>query len=239
MTSQFDNRTIGDIVSSNYQAAAVFERYSLDFCCGGRVSLAEACRQQHVDMRAVVDELERLGETTAETAPDDPAELVAHIIDRHHAYVRRAIPVVTDHLAKVVAVHGGRHPELAAVAAHFDIVTHELMLHMMKEEQVLFPYICALADAEQSGTPPPSAMFGTVQNPIRMMEIEHEHAGKELAAIRELSSGFTPPEDACTTFRVVYDELRTFEQDLHRHVHLENNVLFPRSVRLEAEARSR
>ena len=239
MVSEFEHQTLGDIVSNNYQAAAIFERYGLDFCCGGRSSLAEACRQRQMDMRTVVGELERLEDAAVETAANDPVGLVAHIVERHHAYVRGAIPVITTHLAKVVAVHGRRHPEVAGIAAHFEIVSHELTLHMMKEEQVLFPYICALADAEQSGAPPPPDVFGTVQNPIRMMEIEHQHAGNELAVIRELSSGFTPPEDACTTFRVVYDELRAFEQDLHRHVHLENNVLFPRAVRLEAEAAAR
>jgi regulator of cell morphogenesis and NO signaling len=235
MASQFQNGTIGDIVSSNYQAAAVFERFGLDFCCGGRVSLAEACRQRHVDVSAVVGELVRLQEAPVETGPREPAELAAHISARHHSYVRNAIPIIAVHLAKVVAVHGERHPELAAIAAHFEIVAHDLVLHMMKEEQVLFPYITALAKAAQSGGPPPPDMFGTVQNPIRMMEIEHQHAGEELATIRALSSGYEPPPDACTTFRVVYEELRAFEQDLHLHVHLENNVLFPAAVALEAQ----
>ena len=121
--------------------------------------------------------------------PTEPVELVKHIVAGHHAYVRGAIPVIAGHLAKVVEAHGQRHPETAAIAAHFDIVARELTLHMMKEEQVLFPYITALAEAAQFGTPPPPDLFGTVQNPSRTMEIEHQAAGAELAALRALAPG--------------------------------------------------
>jgi regulator of cell morphogenesis and NO signaling len=239
MASRFENGTLGDIVSNNYHAAAVFERHGLDFCCGGRSSLAEACRQGNVDLATVVAELEGLESAEVGVPSEDPAELVSHILARHHAYVRSSVPVIEAHLAKVVAAHGERHPELLQIAGHFDGLSGELTLHMAKEEQVLFPYITALADAMRSGGPLPPDVFGTVQNPIRMMEIEHQHVGDTLAAIRALSSGYAPPADACTTYRLVYEELRAFESDLHRHVHLENNVLFPRAVRLEAEGTAR
>jgi regulator of cell morphogenesis and NO signaling len=235
MASQYENEMLGDIVSSNYQAAAVFERHGLDFCCGGRISLADACRLHHVDLQGVVKEIESLDAAEPAAPSDDAAELVAHIVAKHHTYVRNAIPSIQAHLSRVVAVHGTRHSELHAIARSFNGVADELMLHMVKEEQVLFPYIRGLAEAVQSGAPPPPDMFGTVQNPIRMMEIEHQHVGDELAAIRRLSSGYEPPQDACATYRLVYTELGEFERDLHRHVHLENNVLFPRAVALEAQ----
>jgi regulator of cell morphogenesis and NO signaling len=234
MSSQFENGTIGDIVANNYQAAAIFERFGLDFCCGGRSSLADACRRREVDLQAVIAELERLGEASGAAPSADPVELVDYILSRHHAYVRNAIPAIRTHLTKVVAVHGARHPELAGVSDHFETVSRDLTLHMMKEEQVLFPYICALADA-QGGSQPPG-MFGSVQNPIRMMESEHQAAGDEMGRIRALTSGYQAPENACTTYRLVFEELREFERDLHLHVHLENNVLFPKAIALEAQA---
>jgi regulator of cell morphogenesis and NO signaling len=234
MGSRFENGTLGDIVANNYRAAAIFERHGLDFCCGGRVSLAEACRQRNLDVGAVVAELARL-DTADAAAPSDPAGLIAHIVANHHAYVIDAVPTIKAHLAKLVIVHGHGHPELHSIAAHFETVSDELLLHLMKEEQVLFPYIVALADAVQKGHPAPPDMFGSVQHPIRMMESEHQHAGNELAAIRALSSDYTPPAEACATYRVTYHELREFEHDLHRHVHLENNVLFPRAVALDSQ----
>jgi regulator of cell morphogenesis and NO signaling len=238
MDSRFEHGTIGDIVAANYRAAAVFERHGLDFCCGGRASLAEACRQRNADVGVVVAELDRL-DTVDDAAPSDPAGLIAHIVAKHHAYILEAIPTIKAHLAKLVAVHGAGHPELQSIAGNFETVSGELRLHMMKEERVLFPYIVALADAAQNGNPAPPDMFGSVQNPIRMMESEHQQVGSELAVIRVLSSDYTPPAEACSTYRVTYDELREFEHDLHRHVHLENNVLFPKAVALEAQANRR
>ena len=240
MISGFEHQTLGDIVSDNYQAATIFERYGLDFCCGGRSSLAEACRHRRVDLNAVVTEIQGLAAAGSdEVSFDDTLGLIAHIVERHHAYVRTALPSIQAHLEKVVRAHGDRHPELHTIAGLFQAVSQELSSHMLKEEQVLFPYIRALAEAVLRGGPPPPDMFGSVQNPIRMMESEHQQVGGELANIRALSSGYEPPEDACTTYRLVYEELRAFEHDLHRHVHLENNVLFPQAMKLEAVTTAR
>src|SRR5262245_30441917 len=236
MSSPFEHQTLGDIVARNYQAAAVFDRQGLDFCCGGRSSLAEACRERFVDVDTVLAELEQLDQAREGVLPRSASDLIDEIVSRHHSYVRDHIPIITAHLAKVVAAHGARHPELAAITAHFEVLAHELVMHMLKEEQVLFPFIRALDRAVDGEAAVPPDVFGTVQNPIRMMEIEHRHAGEELGTIRGLSSDLTPPGDACATYRVVYQELRAFEQDLHRHVHLENNVLFPWAVELEAKA---
>lgn len=239
MHQPFANSTLGNIVAQDYHAAAIFERHGLDFCCGGRTSLAEACRERGLDLAAIAAELGHRAATPPEASPDDPDELVSHIIARHHAYVREAIPSIQAHLAKVIAAHGPRHPELIRISGHFDVLAEELTLHLAKEEQILFPYIRTLAAASRNGAPPPPDMFGTVQNPIRMMESEHQHAGDELAEIRALSSGYEPPADACATYRLVYTELRAFDSDLHRHVHLENNVLFPRAIEIEAQLERR
>jgi regulator of cell morphogenesis and NO signaling len=159
--------------------------------------------------------------------------LADHIVTAHHGYVRGALPRISTYLTKLVQVHGARHPELATIAGHFQTVGAELLQHMMKEERVLFPYIRELATAPR---PEPSP-FGSVENPIRMMEREHEEAGALVNEIRTLSSNYTPPADGCATYRVCLEELAHFERDLHRHVHLENNVLFPRAVEVETAQR--
>jgi regulator of cell morphogenesis and NO signaling len=233
--SHLDTTTLGDIVARDARAGAILDRYGLDYCCGGARSLAEGCVQSGVDIQRVVADLEALDPEARETPEEDLPALIDHILAQHHAYIREAVPVVQNHLTKVVAAHGERHTELPLVASRFTAVAGELAVHMMKEERVLFPYIRALADAARNDAPPPPDMFGTIQNPIRMMEAEHEEAGGGLAEIRELTRGYEAPDDACTTYRMLLEELETFEHDLHRHVHLENNVLFPRAVDLEEE----
>jgi regulator of cell morphogenesis and NO signaling len=228
-----ETATLGDIVSRDARAGAILDRYGLDYCCGGARSLAEGCAQRGLDVRRVVDDLEALDPGAREAPETDLRRLVDYIVTTHHAYIREWTPVIESHLAKVVAAHGDRHPELSAVRTHFTAVAGDLALHMAKEEQVLFPYICALARVARDDAPAPPDMFGTIQNPIRMMEIEHEEAGQLLGLVRELSAEYAPPADACATYRLVLTELAAFEADLHRHVHLENNVLFPRAVELE------
>jgi regulator of cell morphogenesis and NO signaling len=163
--------------------------------------------------------------------------LVSYIVSNHHAFVRQAMPALLAHTTKVAAVHGDQHPELREIAGLFERAADEMTSHMGKEEQILFPYIVALEDAAADAATAPSAPFGTVRNPIRMMEAEHESAGDAMARIRELTSGYAVPPDACTTYRVCFQELEEFERDLHEHVHLENNILFPKAARIEAEIR--
>jgi regulator of cell morphogenesis and NO signaling len=227
---------MGEIVAHDFRAGAILDRYGLDYCCGGTRTLGDGCQQRGVSVEQVIRELEALDPPTPETPIHDPIALIDHIVSRHHAYVRAAIPTIQQHLAKVVAVHGERHAELPFVHAQFAKIASELLQHLVKEEQVLFPYIRALAHAVAGNAPPPPDMFVTVQNPIRMMEIEHREAGDGLHIIRELTHGFAPPADACATYRLVFEELDSFEEDLHTHVHLENNVLFPRAVELEEKA---
>lgn len=243
MHSQGSARTIGEIVTDDFRAAAVLERYGLDFCCGGSRTLDEACHDQGVDPAHVAAELRSLATLAPHRAvrfADWPLDaLVHHILVRHHTYVRSALPVLVAHTRKIAEVHGARSPELREVAQRFAAVADEMTQHMAKEEEILFPYIRALVEAERRGTRVGGSPFGTVANPIRMMEHEHEHAGSEMHVIRELTGGYVPPDFACATYRVCLRELEEFERDLHQHVHLENNILFPAALRLEEEIGSR
>jgi regulator of cell morphogenesis and NO signaling len=231
------NMLIGEIVADDYRAAAVFQRHDIDFCCHGARTLDRGCREAGVDTADVMREIETATATQGSVPRFNDwglQTLAAYIVDNHHAYVREMLPLMTAHSRKIADVHGTRHPELARVAALVQELADDMTSHMMKEEQILFPFIVQLAAAAAQGRPAPTAPFGTVDNPIHMMEAEHESAGHAMLEIRELTDGYTPPADGCTTYRVCLQELEAFERDLHAHVHLENNILFPKASALEA-----
>jgi regulator of cell morphogenesis and NO signaling len=237
MSERLERTTVGEIVATDYRAARVFEQFGIDFCCGGRRSLAEACASASIDRAVLERALDALPHSADPEEADDVTRwgsdrIIDHVLATHHAYVRLALPAIAGYLTKLVDVHGSRHPELMRIASTFGHLGQDLLQHMMKEERILFPYIREL-DSQRRQTPSP---FGTVENPIRMMEREHREAGDEMRLIRELTTGYRPPADACSTYRVCFDELAAFERDLHRHVHLENNVLFPKAVELERES---
>jgi len=230
--------TIRDFVVNDFRSAAVFERHGIDFCCGGDVTLDQACENAGVEMESIRRELDDATSAPNGSIPRyerwDLDVLTEHIVTTHHSYVRSAIPVLLAHTEKVAMVHGGRHPEVVEIHHLMIQVAQEMTSHMQKEELILFPYIRAMARSRREGTdvqPPP---FGSISNPIQMMESEHESAGGALARMRTLANGFQPPEDACTTYRVSFQELAQFEADLHVHVHLENNILFPGAIALES-----
>jgi len=237
MTESLDAITVGEIVATDLRAASVFEHFGIDFCCGGRRSLADACRAAGVDpgaVRAALDSIAaEITDADAEVGQWPLGRLIDHIVSTHHAYVRVAMHTIAHQLATVARVHGGRHPELARVAAAFDELQYGLQHHLTKEEQVLFPYIRELATRVEGH--PIVSPFGTVANPIRMMEREHGECGDGLRRIRELTNGYALPADGCMTYRAAFEELVRFERDLHRHVHLENNVLFPQAIALEQQ----
>ena len=236
MRSRLKTTPIGEIVRYDFRAAAILDQHHLDYCCGGAQTLAEGCRQRGLDVERVVQEIEALNPPPP--APEnEPVTLIGHIVEHHHGYIRNTAPRIQHHLAKVVAAHGARHPELSTIQATFSTMLQDLMQHMMKEEAVLFPHIIALADAVDSNGPPPADIFGTVQNPIRMMEIEHQEADAGMDHIRRLSRDYRVPDDGCSTYRLVFEELEEFERDLQQHVDLENNILFPAAVELEEKAR--
>jgi len=228
---------VRDIVIDDHRTAAVLEKHGIDFCCGGAKPLAAACQDAGIDPSTVLQELAAAGPGSGGPAPRfdswDLDALIAYIVTNHHAYVRRAIAAILPHTQKVAAKHGETHPEVVEIARTFEAVAQDMTHHMMKEEHILFPYIRDLAEQARAGRPVPPSPFGTVRNPIRMMEMEHDAAGSAMRRIRALSGDYAPPAEACTTYRLSYDELREFELDLHQHVHLENNILHPKAIALE------
>lgn len=229
--------TVGEIVAGDYRTAAVFNEYGIDFCCGGRRTIAEACNERLVQTEVVLKAIQRAC-APLDSSPRlevwEPEALIGHIVGTHHAFVRRVLPSLVASARKITDVHGARHRELHEVLQLAEAVAAEMVAHMTKEERILFPYIAELAAADREGRPAPAAPFGSIEDPLRMMEEEHESAGSAMARIRELTSGFTVPDDGCATYRVCLQELRAFERDLHTHVHLENNVLFPQARALAA-----
>lgn len=234
--------TIGEIVARDYRAAAVFDRFGIDFCCGGNRPLAEVCAERGLDPAVVLDEVQHAEIESQSVAPRfDQWELdflIDYIVTNHHAYVRAALPRLTAYTEKIAAAHGDRHPEVREIHHRFVQLRHELEFHMAKEEEILFPHIRAMVVARRFGRPAPDSPFGAIESPIAVMEEEHRAAGGAMDAMRELSHGYAPPEDGCNTLRTCYAELRDFERDLHEHVHLENNLLFPKAARLEQELAS-
>lgn len=231
------NQTVREIAINNPAAVRVFENFGIDYCCGGRRSMLEACARanapvDHV-MRAL-DELDVNGTPPGETWTNSSlADLAAHVVRRHHRYVRDESPRIELLLQKVVNRHGEAHPELGAIQDTFVALSQELFAHMMKEERILFPFLEAMEAAARSGQPAPLGCFASVSLPIARMLADHDDAGALLAKMRDLSGGYRAPDGSCPSYRGLYQALEEFERDLHHHVHLENNILFPRAVEME------
>jgi regulator of cell morphogenesis and NO signaling len=230
---------IADIASQNPATIKVFQRFGIDFCCGGKRPLAEACREKQITFGELSSALASSGEPGATEIPGADArlgELTRFIVDRYHADLRAELPRLAQMAAKVLDAHGAKHPgvfpELVQVFAG---LRAELESHMMKEERILFPYVERLEALADDGGTLPASPFGSIQAPIGMMEHEHDDAARALARLRQLTNGYTPPADACNTFRGLYHGLAELEKALHEHIHLENNVVFPRAARLEEE----
>ena len=230
-------QTVREIALEQPTAVRVFEQFGIDYCCGGRKPLAEACAARNLEIDSVLaalEEAEKKPGIEIENWADKSLEsLSSHIVAKHHAYVKRELPRLAQLAEKVVNRHGSTKPELLEIANALMQLDEELTEHLAKEEAILFPYISALEQSVSLGAARPNNCFGAVANPIAMMTQEHDAAGSLLSEIRRLSGDFTTPEDACPTFHAFYDGLREFEQDLHQHIHLENNILFPRAIELE------
>jgi len=233
-----DPKTIAEIVSNNIKTAHVFKKYGLDFCCGGGVTIAKACEKKGIDINALESDLAAIDNQSIPSQNYKVWELdflADYIINTHHSYVLEAIPLTLQYAKKVANVHGAGHPELIKIYDLFQQVAEELLNHMKKEEQILFPYIKQLVQMKKGGLPFQSPPFGTAANPIRMMEQEHEMAGDLLKEIAILSNNYQAPESACNTYLALFSKLEEFENDLHHHIHLENNILFPKAIALEKE----
>nr|WP_121271179.1 iron-sulfur cluster repair di-iron protein [Pedobacter schmidteae] len=231
--------TIGEMVTKDYRKAQVFKSFGIDFCCGGKKTVAEVCEKKGIDLAAVEEALVLPSDEAYSSENDhqkwDIGFLADYIVNTHHRYVKDNTTFITELANKVARVHGAEHPETIKIAALFSEVACELMLHLRKEEQILFPFIKELADIENNGGILKESPFGKVSNPIQLMESEHEHAGAALQEIRDLTQNFTLPADACNSYMILYKKLDEYENDLHRHVHLENNILFPKAIALEQE----
>ena len=234
-------KTVRELALEKPGAARVFERLGIDYCCGGKQTLEQACRAASVPVDKVIDALEvahhsgnaTTDQTNWQAAP--LADLISHIKKTHHQYTRQEIDRLGPLFDKVCSVHGNNHPELLQLRETFQGLAQELTTHLMKEEMVLFPYIERMEESvlqKEPILPPP---FGTVQNPVAMMEHEHDSAGNALRALRATSNGYTAPPDGCVSFQALYKTLAELEADLHQHIHLENNILFPRAIALEFE----
>ncbi len=224
-------------------ATRIFEKLGIDYCCGGGKSLSEACAKAGVAVDAVLGSLQTNSRSAEDSAVNEwssasQSELIAHIVQKHHVFTREELERLDALLAKVCGVHGQNHPELFHLQDQFGKLRGDLEPHMLKEERVLFPHIIRMEEAAAKNQPLPAAPFGTVRNPVRVMMAEHDAAGSILGRMREVSSDYAVPADGCISYKTLYGALTSLEGDLHQHIHLENNILFPRAADLEDLARS-
>ncbi|WP_339702541.1 iron-sulfur cluster repair di-iron protein [Algoriphagus aquimarinus] len=231
------NSIIGELVAQDYRFATVFQQNKIDFCCQGNRTIEEACAKKKVDVDALIGELNKAAASGDASSTDFNSwslDLLATYIEKkHHRYVEKRITEIKPMLAKIVKVHGDLHPELMEVEELFLGSAGELTAHMKKEEFILFPFVKKLVQASEDKTELTPGHFGTVANPVAMMMDEHEAEGERFRKIAELTNDYTPPLGACTTYMVTFSLLKEFEQDLHLHIHLENNILFPKAIELE------
>lgn len=232
-------QTIGQMVATDYRMAAIFKKYQIDFCCNGNRTINEVCAQQAIDKVKLEQDLSNL--STQSQANEEqinfkywPLDLLVDYIEKkHHRYVREQLPAIHQYLNKIVNVHGKQHPELAEVNALFEACSNDLLNHMKKEEMILFPFIKNLSDAKTQASLLKPTPFGTIENPIQMMMHEHDTEGDRFRKISALTHNYQAPADACQTYKITFALLKEFEDDLHQHIHLENNILFPAAVTLE------
>ncbi len=232
-------KTVRELALENPSSTRVFESLGIDYCCGGNPSLGEPCRNANLSVQQVLDSLDKadkadLAKHQQRDWQIEPlAVLIAHIQSTHHKYTREEIARLEPLFEKVCSVHGKNHPELVEIRDLFRNLAQELSAHMMKEEMILFPYIARMEAALAKKEAIARAPFGSVQNPVSMMEHEHDSAGNALRIIEAATNGYRPPADACVSYQTLYKALAIFETDLHQHIHLENNILFPRAVAIE------
>lgn len=231
-------KTVRELAVTFPNATRVFEKTNIDYCCGGDQLLGAACAKAGVELQ----DLEQMLQTSTDASASEPldfqkvtlAELITYILDKHHVYTKNEMERLESLVAKVVAAHGANHPELLPIRDLVQQLCADLRPHMFKEEQILFPFIVELEQSVLQSRPAPFAPFVTVNNPIHMMMMEHDTAGDILRELRKLSVDYKPPADGCISYQTLYQALEAFEQDLHQHIHLENNILFPKAIEMEA-----
>jgi regulator of cell morphogenesis and NO signaling len=232
-----EKTTIGDFVAQDFRTAAIFSKYGIDFCCKGQRTIEEVCDKKNINETALLNELNAVLATKNNEGIDFNSWhldlLIDYIEKTHHRFVEEKTPVILQFLDKLCSVHGSNHPELFEVNELFKGSAAELAPHMKKEESILFPFVKELMNAAKSHGSVGQPLFGTIKNPIAAMMDEHDAEGERFRKIALLTNNYTPPEDACNTYRVTYAMLQEFEEDLHKHIHLESNILFPKAKALE------
>ena len=231
---ELKSKKVSKIVAENFKTAKVFTHYGIDFCCNGGIPLEQACEAKSVDLNELLGQLKVELSSPEEVSYKEmsPSQLIHHIVNTHHKYVESTIPVIKTYLEKLSRVHGERHPELHQVRELFEQSADDLSAHMKKEELILFPFINAMEKALDSGENLAQPKFGHIDNPVAMMEDEHAQEGERFRKIAELTSDYNCPPDGCQTYRAAFAVLDEFESDLHKHIHLENNILFPNARRM-------
>lgn len=235
------DKTIGEIVAEDFRAASVFRKYNIDFCCKGNRTIEEASNLKKVNPEVIYKELDDL--QAVQTQNTDfkswPLDLLADYVEKvHHRYIEEKTPALLQFLNKISKVHGDRHPELHEVFTLFEESSKDLAAHLKKEELILFPFIKKMVNAERQSLPLESANFGSVESPVEMMKHEHSVEGERFEKIAQLTNNYQTPTDGCSTYNVAYRMLEEFENDLHKHIHIENNILFPKSIELEKALRN-
>lgn len=233
-----ETKTVADLVTENIKTAHIFKKYGIDFCCGGGVSVKKAAEKAKINYVLLEKDLMQVEKSQSRANNYKSWELdflADHIVNVHHSYIQENIPLIVQYASRVVQVHAKDYPELIQIQRLFAEVAIDLGGHLSKEERIVFPFIKEMVKAKKEGVDLNKPDFDTIDNPIRIMEADHEEAGVVFKRIGRLSNDYTPPEGACNTFRAFYAKLDEFEQDLHQHVHLENNILFPKALKLEKE----
>jgi regulator of cell morphogenesis and NO signaling len=232
-------RTVGSIVAEDYRAAAVLTKYGIDFCCKGGRSVQEVCEKKSIDQGKLAEDITKLLARNAKSGDDTlnwPLDKLAdHVETVHHRYVEERGPIIQQYLAKLCKVHGDRHPELFTINEEFNTCVGAMAMHMKKEELMLFPFVRNLAKSERTGEPLRKPHFGTVENPVHAMMADHNDEGERFDRMNAVSDRFTTPSDGCATYATAFSMLKEFEDDLHLHIHLENNIMFPRAIALEKQ----
>ena len=228
-------KQIGEYVAKDYRTAAIFKKHKIDFCCNGNITIEDACIKKGIDSQLLIEELESILHSANEQFIDYaswPLDLLIEYIEKkHHRYVEERLPILRQFLDKLCRVHGEHYPELLKINTLFTASASELASHMKKEELILFPYVKKMVNNTKIESP----QFNSIKSPVSMMMQEHDHEGERFRQIAGLTNNYTPPENACNTFKATYALLEEFEKDLHLHIHLENNILFPKAIKLEQQ----
>jgi len=228
------DKTVGEFVAEDYRTAAVFEKHGVDFCCGGKVSLSQACRDKGIELDKILADIKAARETPLDEnhhySAWELSFLADYIINIHHSYLWKNLPQLVSYTAKVARVHGANHPEVIEIASIFERLATDMDSHLREEEEVLFPAVRNVEETQKTGTAPDAKDMETIRVSLEKLIREHNEAGEAIHAIRHLSNDYALPSDACNTYMVAYQKLGEFEEDLHKHVHLENNILFPKAA---------